>query len=655
MKPFEIQKKYFDKFLSDCPPLAFVYDRQDFEDIYDEWNSTYTVDKKEDYSAHSVTYLDPKSQLNVNIEYKVYKKFPAIEWVAHFHNKGQKNSPIIKNILPLQIEWNVPQDDPALLIYARGPDNRVDDFLPLSSELKHWEKEEITNKGGRSSDGYLPFFNLETGNKGMIIALGWSGQWKFSATKSQPVQREPYDVFLDAGMEKTHFVLYPEEKIRTPRMLIHFWTDNKIDGHNQFRRLLLKYYSPQKNGKNLHAPLCYPTWGATSMKTHHRFLDAIKEHQLKYEYYWVDAGWFVPDEEKRYVEDTGSWAEYVGNWTVNHVLYPKGIKELSDKIHDIGLKFLLWVEPERGRKGTLFVDEYPEFYLSKPGSKDLLYNLGDPKARDFLINFISNLISENKIECYRQDFNMAPLDYWRLNDTPDRVGISEIKHIEGLYQFWDELLKRHPDILIDNCASGGRRIDLETNSRSIPLWRSDLQCFADFDAKGSHLHSTGLMFWLPLSGTGTRFRPNDTYNVRSAFSSGLAFHHDSGETDQFDGAYPWDWHRKMINEFLRARPFYEGDYYPLTDLNSSDFVWSVYQCHRVDLDAGFILCFRHKKSPYVTSSLKLKALKTGIYLVEDSDAESSVEKTASELMDEGLNITIKEERSSRLIFYTKKK
>jgi hypothetical protein len=69
-----------------------------------------------------------------------------------------------------------------------------------------------------------------------------------------------------------------------------------------------------------------------------------------------------------------------------------------------------------------------------------------------------------------------PLPYWRANDAPDRQGMAEIRHVEGLYEFWNDLLRRHPGLVIDNCASGGRRIDLETISRSIPLWRSDWQC-----------------------------------------------------------------------------------------------------------------------------------------------------------------------------------
>ena len=78
--------------------------------------------------------------------------------------------------------------------------------------------------------------------------------------------------------------------------------------------------------------------------------------------------------------------------------------------------------------------------------------------------------------------------------------MSEIRHIEGLYRFWDYLLARFPNMVIDNCASGGRRLDLETTSRSIPLWRTDYN-YGEPNGYQNHTHS--LNMFLPLNGTGT--------------------------------------------------------------------------------------------------------------------------------------------------------
>jgi alpha-galactosidase len=88
-----------------------------------------------------------------------------------------------------------------------------------------------------------------------------------------------------------------------------------------------------------------------------------------------------------------------------------------------------------------------------PGRREgRLLNLGNDDARAW---------PEQGIDLYRQDFNMDPLRAWRRNDAADRQGITEIKHVTGYLAYRDELRRRHPNMLIDSCASGGGRNDLE--------------------------------------------------------------------------------------------------------------------------------------------------------------------------------------------------
>jgi alpha-galactosidase len=89
---------------------------------------------------------------------------------------------------------------------------------------------------------------------------------------------------------------------------------------------------------------------------------------------------------------------------------------------------------------------------------------------------------------------MEPLTYWRSADAPARQGITELRHVTGYLAYWDELRRRHPDMLIDSCASGGRRNDLETMRRAVPLWRSDYA----YEATGHQCMMYGLSLWLPL-------------------------------------------------------------------------------------------------------------------------------------------------------------
>ena len=99
---------------------------------------------------------------------------------------------------------------------------------------------------------------------------------------------------------------------------------------------------------------------------------------------------------------------------------------------------------------------------------------------------------------YRQDFNIDPLPYWRAADAPDRQGITEMKYVEGYLAYWDELLKRHPKMFIDSCSSGGRRNDVETLRRAVPLLRSDWYN----SPEGQQCQTYGLSLWFPFQGTG---------------------------------------------------------------------------------------------------------------------------------------------------------
>ena len=167
-----------------------------------------------------------------------------------------------------------------------------------------------------------------------------------------------------------------------------------------------------------------------------------------------------------------------------------------------GVKTIVWFEPERVAAGTWLATEHPQWVLG--GSGGGLLNLGNPEAWNWLVNHVDKIITEEGIDLYRQDYNIDPLAYWRGNDTADRQGMTENKYVTGYLAYWDELLRRHPGMLIDSCASGGRRNDLETMRRAVPLLRSDYL----FEPVGQQGHTYGLSFWLPFYGTG--YCPSNT-------------------------------------------------------------------------------------------------------------------------------------------------
>ena len=203
----------------------------------------------------SDSYEDKATGLRVTVETKRFKDHPhAIDWVAYFENHGNADTPVIENILPLDLTAPMADKEKLTLHHAKGSSCHIDDFIPRATELglNAWPR---TNRitlaplYGRSSNGTLPFMNLQHAGGGMAIAIGWSGQW--SAT----FERTAEGVHVTAGMERTHLSLRPGEKIRTPRILLVQWEGDDAEiGNNALRRVMIDHYLPRIDGKLVMPP-----------------------------------------------------------------------------------------------------------------------------------------------------------------------------------------------------------------------------------------------------------------------------------------------------------------------------------------------------------------------------------------------------------------
>ena len=323
---------------------------------------------------------------------------------------------------------------------------------------------------------------------GLMMALGWPGQWATSFTREGKL-----GLRITAGQQLTHLYLKPGEEIRTPLVVLLFWKGNDVlRAQNLWRRWMLAHNTPRPGGK-LPGPLA-----VECCENFYDFRDGLPEMRqavlayakagVKLDYCWRDAGWYPGN----------GWPQ-TGTWELDPKRFPQGFKPFTDWLHGRGLKFVTWFEPERVEGGTWLATKHPEWIHGN------LLDLGNPEAWQWLADHIGGLLKDQGIDLYRQDFNFDPLSRWRANDKEDRQGITEIKHVTGYLAYWDELRRRFPNLLIDSCASGGRRNDLETLRRAVPLWRSDYQGGPD-TALGNQGHTHGISSWIPYYGSGVYAR-----------------------------------------------------------------------------------------------------------------------------------------------------
>jgi alpha-galactosidase len=627
-------------------PVSFRYDGRESAALLRDWQ----VDRapavtRDRVTRHTLTLSDPGSGLQCRCEVTTYDDFPAVEWVAYFRNAGAASTPIISDIRPLDVVVAAQKDQLCRLHYAKGSQCHLDDFEPLAAQLTAGFDARMTAVRGRSSNGVLPFFNLEVGDEGMIGAIGWTGGWSAS------FQRGRDDLIHgQAGMTETHLRLLPGEEIRTPRILLLFWEQDRLHGHNMLRQFILAHHTPRPNGKLLQPPISDSHWGDRTEQHQISRARWLKDNNLAVECYWIDADWYGDAEHNERSDTFGrEWYIQAGNWFPRQGAYPNGLGPVGDALRELDLGFLLWVEPERVSKGTKIAREHPEWLLGPIGD-NYLFNLGIPEARQYLTDLISKLIDEAGITCYRQDFNTDPAPFWRAADAPDRVGMAEIRHIEGLYAFWDELLARHPGLIIDNCSSGGRRIDLEMISRSVPLWRSDVQCYPSFATTAMQNQTQGLGLWVPLS-NGVAGAVGDTYAFRSAMSPGIVLSWSEIAAEQGD-RFPLEWCRKMLDELHAVRPYFYGDFYPLVSYSLQEDAWAVWQFDRPDLGEGMILALRRPQSPFPRIEPHLRGLDSQAqYTIRSIDGDFTLQASGGDLLDRGIPIEVADRPGSTLLIY----
>lgn len=639
------------------PPFSFILDEKPSEEFLRSWRWSRTAPASTDKNVvlRTFTYTDPRSGLEVVCDVKGYPEFRAVEWVLHFHNTSAKNSGQLTRVKVADFDMVYPAAGALKIHYAEGNKISKADYAPRTAEFRTEQPLHIEPHGGRSSEEAFPFFNLESeaSQQGVMVAVGWTGTWFADLEK-----RDPSRLTLAAGMLNTDLYLYPGEQIRTPSVALMFWSGDRMNGHNRFRRLVLAHHSRKVDGSPFY-PLCSAfnyrdpqPCGEYSCLTADWAIAMVRRYsmfELTPDVFWLDAGWHTGAGDFRHGK---SWANTTGNWTVDRERFPEGLKPVSDAVHEAGAKFMVWFEPERVVKGTQWATEHKEWMLDTEwpeGSEQstwYLFDLGNDKACDWLCKYYGDLIEENGIDYYRQDFNMLPAGYWRDADEPGRSGIKEIRHIENLYKFWDYLLDRFPDLLIDNCASGGKRLDWESIGRSAPLWRSDYYHYDDPD--GYQCHTYGLNFFLPIHGTGILLP--DQYSFRSSLSSALQCNWKVTEPS----VSVLDMQQR-IREYRDIREYYYEDYYPLSgtgDLTGSD-VWLAYQMHRPSDDSGIVVAFRRQDAPDAEYTVRLGGLTPDAsYTLLDCDTQAETVRSGRELT-EGLTLRLDNPKSSLLIKYRK--
>ncbi|MEV4622417.1 alpha-galactosidase [Asanoa sp. NPDC049573] len=662
--------------------FSFTYDGVDSATLLATWPRTETtLDLGDGRTQVTVEWRDPASGLAVALVTTRYADFPTTTWTVHFTNTGAHPTPTLGDVLAIDLTLPSPghPSTDCVIHTAHGNDVRDTDFAPLDVALEPGSFRTFTNLGGMSTQGSVnpdptaanvgggwPYYNIDSGGRGVIVALGWPGQWAMQIDRPEPgtlrlrggmSQREdlgPADEIDAASL--TEMWLPPGESIQTPLIALQQWSAATwIDAQNTWRRWVITHLVPRRGGE-LPAPVCatqandYFEGQIDTADDEVAWLDAYSAHHATvgtggvHDHWWIDAGWYqTPPNWRDLIQAPWPQWEMVGTWAADPVRFPAGLKPIVDRARQLGMSTVLWFEPERVMAGTWLHENHPDWLLAPPPGFSSFWgpdgafhlDFGNPDALRWAIDHFGALLGEHEIDIYREDSNYPFLPYWVHHDPPGRRGITQIRYVVGHLAYWDALRERHPNILIDNSAGSGHRLDLELVRRSVSLIHDDKL----FDATANQCHTYGIRHWIPWTGSATRVAggPDDVYNARS--NMGMAFHAALDVTAA--GAAEWSILKGLAAEWRELTAHFFGDYYPLTPHSTASDAWMAWQFHRPDLGAGHIQCFARPDVPTATAlTVRLQGLDAeATYRVWDiDDKDTSRTFRGTELMTTGIEV-----------------
>lgn len=667
------------------PPFSFTYDGLSSSVLLKQWPVQYRSTSLDPQRIQHEAIWTSLSGLRVTCVETQYSNYPVVEWTVYFTNTGSGNSARLSDVLAIDSTFAKPKSRTWTVHTNHGSSATSIDFEPAAIALSQnpAEYQLFSTLGGKPTSEYTqygrvqnawPYYNLDWGGGGAIIALGWPGQWGVQVSVDDVGNATvmggmtSYDGFFTGpfptstptltDMGLLDMYLTPGEEVRTPLIIAMRWDGGDwIDAQNAWRRWFLAHNTPRPGG-SAPAPISaaalaepIPAVEATA-DDYIGIMEVYDQHGLtprhrgNLGWLWIDTGWFpIPDSVDK--TDPLAWT-YTGTWEPDPPRFPNGMIEVTDRIRTMGGKTIVWHEPERTRPGTWLCDNHPEWLLANGNPQWRYLDWGIADAYDWAVDRFDDLVRTGGIELFRIDFNYdGPLPNWAATDVPGRRGATQAHWVVGFLNFLDELQRRNPALLIESCASGGRRLDAETMRRCVSLTSTD-----DFrDSLTSQGVQYGLSQWMVCHGNSAD--AYSTYGMRSAMGWHLEAHLNSLLSGTPPTEANWAVFTKGFNDWSAISLNFFGDYYPLTEYSASQSAWMAYQYDRPDRGTGAVLAFARPMTPAGSLTVRLRGLAgSARYDVRDLDDPATVTTyTGDQLMTGAFTIAPTERPYATVISY----
>lgn len=620
------------RYKENCLKVTFADGTRDIVYKYDgyELNDDVLVVRLKD------VYYD----LIINLHYKVIENHDLIErWVSITNNS--KDTMVVEEIYSGQ--FHIPYED-----------------LRFSNTHGHWGAEQqkftqkvsygkiyIENRRGISGHNHNPYFILdkdatETTGEVFFGALRLTGNFK------GVIEQTAYgETLVQMGINPYDFELKlsPNQTFTTPS-IISGYTNKGFEkvSHN------LHNFAKESILREGLRPVLYNSWEATEF-------DVTCEEQINLakvakkigaELFVVDDGWFG----QRNGIHNG-----LGDWYVNEEKFPKGLNPLIDEVESLGMQFGIWVEPEMVNPLSKLYKDHPDWIYNFNNRErttsrgQYVLNMTNKEAKEYVYNMLDNLLSKHNISYIKWDAN-RPICEPGAKNLGENERTMWYEHIQSVYDIVKKLKQKHKNVLFEACASGGGRIDYGILGIFDDFWTSD-----NTDAYDRLFIQHTYSQVYPIKGM--RAWVTDCPNYLSQRVIPLEFRFHSAMMGTLGiGGNILNWSENeintskcMIQKYKSIRHIVQdGDFYRLENTSAND-----YHCfeYTKDNEALLFVFLPQTKVGHRPIRVKLRGLDEN-ELYEFEYNNKIMVKSGSYIMNHGINMQLKGDYQSKLIYFKRR-
>jgi alpha-galactosidase len=339
----------------------------------------------------------------------------------------------------------------------------------VENERTSWSEAQAGSIGSWSTERYLPMAMAENTKLGLTwfwqIEHNGSWYWEISNVSARDNNADDVYAYL-GGPDDLHSAawknLKPGETYQTVPVAVgcvRGGFGEAVEALTRYRRTECK--RPHKD--NARCPVIFNDymnclWGDPTEANELPMIAAAAKAGC--EYYVIDAGWYADLHE--------DWSQTLGTWQASTTRFPHGLKSLLDQIRRTGMVPGLWLEPEVAGPKSVLAQKPDNWFLVRHGKRALknsrlLLDFRNPEVRAYLDQVIARVVNDYGVGYIKMDYNVDSLQGTEFN--ADSFGQGLLEHNRAHLAWLDAILNRHPDLVIENCGSGGGRMDYAMLSR----------------------------------------------------------------------------------------------------------------------------------------------------------------------------------------------